>query len=194
MKSWLIGKDPDGGKDWRPKEEAGGRGWDGWIASLTQWIWIWADSGRQWRTGKPGVLQSMGSQRIRQLSNWRTIVLKARHLSLKCQQNWFRLRAMRKNVPNVSSWLAIFFVSSLCAYFCLHISPFYKDTSHIGWWHCFTLLLLLSHFSRVWLCAAHQAPLSLEFSRQEYWSGLPFPSPMHESEKWKWSRSVLSDS
>ena len=41
---------------------------------------------------------------------------------------------------------------------------------------------------------AHQAPLSLRFSRQEHWSGLPFPSPMHESEKWKWSRSVLSDS
>ena len=41
--------------------------------------------------------------------------------------------------------------------------------------------------------AAHQAPPSLGFSRQEYWSGLPFPSPMHESEKWKWSRSVMSD-
>ena len=58
------------------------------------------------------------------------------------------------------------------------------------------LLLLLSHFSCVWLCAtpemaAHQAPPSLGFSRQEHWSGLPFPSPMHESEKWKWSRSVV---
>ena len=47
------------------------------------------------------------------------------------------------------------------------------------------LLLLLSRFSRVRLCAApqteaHQAPLSLGFSRQEHWSGLPFPSPMHE--------------
>ena len=40
--------------------------------------------------------------------------------------------------------------------------------------------------------AAHQAPLSLGFSRQEHWSGLPFPSPMHESEKWKWSLSVVS--
>ena len=52
------------------------------------------------------------------------------------------------------------------------------------------LLLLLSHFSSVRLCAtpmtaAHQAPQSLGFSRQEYWSGLPFPSPMHESEKSK---------
>ena len=50
------------------------------------------------------------------------------------------------------------------------------------------LLLLLSRFSRVQLCAtpwtaAHQALLSLGFSRQEHWSGLPFPSPMHESEK-----------
>ena len=42
--------------------------------------------------------------------------------------------------------------------------------------------------------AAHQAPLSQGFSRQEHWSGLPFPSPMHESEKWKWSHWVLSDS
>ena len=42
--------------------------------------------------------------------------------------------------------------------------------------------------------AAHQAPPSLGFSRQEHWSGLPFPSPMHESEKWKWRRSVISDS
>ena len=61
------------------------------------------------------------------------------------------------------------------------------------------LLLLLSHFSHVRLCvpqwtAAHQAPLSLGFSRQEHWSGLPFPSPMHESEKWKWSCLVMSNS
>ena len=57
----------------------------------------------------------------------------------------------------------------------------------------------LSRFNRVRLCAtpetaAHQAPLSLGFSRREHWSGLPFPSPMHESVKWKWSRSVMSDS
>ena len=42
--------------------------------------------------------------------------------------------------------------------------------------------------------AAHQAPPPLGFSRQEHWNGLPFPSPMHESEKWKWSRSVVSNS
>ena len=41
--------------------------------------------------------------------------------------------------------------------------------------------------------APHEAPPSLGFSRQEHWSGLPFPSPMHESKKWKWSSSVVSD-
>ena len=41
---------------------------------------------------------------------------------------------------------------------------------------------------------AHQAPPSLGFSRQEHWSGLPFPSPIHESAKWKWNHSVVSDS
>ena len=40
------------------------RGWDGWMTSLTQWTWVWASSGWWWWTGKPGVLQSMGSQRV----------------------------------------------------------------------------------------------------------------------------------
>ena len=87
-----------------------------------------------------------------------------------------------------------------------------RDQTHISCFSCigrYTLyrlshqesllrLLLLSCFS-VRLCetpqmAAHQAPTSLGFSRREHWSGLPFLSPMHESEKWKRSRSVVSDS
>ena len=40
------------------------RGRDDWMSSLTQWTWVWASSRRWWRTGKPGVLQSMGSQRV----------------------------------------------------------------------------------------------------------------------------------
>ena len=47
------------------KLKAGGkgdyRGWDGWMASLTQWTWIWVNSGSWWWTGRPGMLQSMGS-------------------------------------------------------------------------------------------------------------------------------------
>ena len=40
------------------------RGWDGWMASLTQWTWVWVNSWSWWWTGRPGVLQSMGSQRV----------------------------------------------------------------------------------------------------------------------------------
>ena len=41
------------------------RGWDSWMASPAQWTWVWVSSGSWWWTGKPGMLQSMGSQRVR---------------------------------------------------------------------------------------------------------------------------------
>ena len=44
--------------------KGGDRAWDGWMASLTQWTWLWASSGSWWWTGKPGMLQSMRSQRV----------------------------------------------------------------------------------------------------------------------------------
>ena len=44
--------------------EGDDRGWDGWMASPTWWTWVWASSGSWWGSGKPGVLQSMGSQRV----------------------------------------------------------------------------------------------------------------------------------
>ena len=46
--------------------EGDDRGWDGWMASLIQWAWVWASSGSWWWTGRPDVLQSMGSQRVGQ--------------------------------------------------------------------------------------------------------------------------------
>ena len=67
-KNWLIWKDPDARKDWRQEEKGDDRGWDGWMASSTQWAWVWVSSGSWWWTGKPGILQSMGSQRVRH--NW----------------------------------------------------------------------------------------------------------------------------
>ena len=51
-------------------QEEDDRGWDGWIASLTQWTWVWVGSRSWWWTGKPGMLQLMGSQRVRH--NWAT--------------------------------------------------------------------------------------------------------------------------
>ena len=76
VKNWLIRKDPDGGKDWRQEEEkkkkkkAGGEGddreWDGWMASVTQWIRVWINYGSWQWAGMLGMLQSMGSQRVGQ--------------------------------------------------------------------------------------------------------------------------------
>ena len=70
MKDWLIGKDPDAGKDWRQEEERNNRGWDGRMASPTQWTWVWASSGSWWRTGKPSMLQSIGSKSQTRRSDW----------------------------------------------------------------------------------------------------------------------------
>jgi len=63
LKHWLIWKDPDLGKI-EVGREGDNRGWDGWMASPTQWTWIWVDSGSWWSTGKPGVLLSMRLQRV----------------------------------------------------------------------------------------------------------------------------------
>ena len=46
------------------RRRRGSRGWDGWMASQTRWIWVWVDSGSWWWTGRPGVLWLMGSQRV----------------------------------------------------------------------------------------------------------------------------------
>ena len=63
VKSWLVGKDTDSGKDWRQEEKRTTEdemvGWHHWLSG-----WVWANSGRWWRTKKPVVLQSMGSQRV----------------------------------------------------------------------------------------------------------------------------------
>ena len=64
-------KDPDAGKDWRQEEKGVTEdemvGWRHW---LTQWTWVWASSRRWWRTGKPGVLQPIGSQSWTWLNDW----------------------------------------------------------------------------------------------------------------------------
>ena len=50
--------------------EGDDRGWDGWMTSLTQWTWVWVNSGSWWWTGRPGLLQFMGLQTVRR--NWVT--------------------------------------------------------------------------------------------------------------------------
>ena len=133
-----------------------------------------------WRnpwTEKPGWLQSVGSQRVRH--DWATNTHTDAFLDLSC----FLDDPM--DVGNLIYCSSAFSKFSLNIYIRIHTEMY--------------LCMLLSCFNHVWLCAtpetaAHQAPSFLGFSRQEHWSALPFPSPMHESEKWKWSRSVMSDS
>ena len=54
----------------KARGEGDNRGWDGWLASLTRWTWVWVNSGSWWWTGKPGVLQCTGLQRVRH--DWET--------------------------------------------------------------------------------------------------------------------------
>ena len=63
-KNWLIWKDPDAGEWLKAEGECDDRGWDDWTASLTQWTWVWVNSGSWWWTGRLDVLQSMGLQRV----------------------------------------------------------------------------------------------------------------------------------
>ena len=79
-KSWLIGKDSDAGRHWGQEEK--GKTEDemaGW-QSPTRWTWVWVNSGSRWWTGRPGVLQFMGSQRVRHhwatKLNWTELILK----------------------------------------------------------------------------------------------------------------------
>ena len=77
------------------------RGWCGWVASQTQWTWVWASSGSWWRTGKPGVLQSMASQRAGH--NWAS------------ELNWLNYKALNQfhsyllRLGLMSTW-----ISSIC--------------------------------------------------------------------------------
>jgi len=84
------------------------RGWDGWMASPTQWTWVWANSGSWCWTGKPGVLQSMGPQRVGY--DWVTelnwILLVTREMQIKTRMKYCFLStqmAMFKilTLPNV---------------------------------------------------------------------------------------------
>ena len=121
--------------------EGDDRGWDGWMASPTQWAWVWVNSGTWWWTGRPGVLRFMGSQRVGH--DWETEL------------------------------------NSLYLFWIQNAGPFMRGhwwgRGHLAW-------CMLSYFSRVRLFAtlwnvAHQAPRSMGLSRQECWSGLPFPTP-----------------
>ena len=82
--------------------EGDDRGWDGWMASLTWWTWVWVNSGSRWWTGRPGVLRFMGSQRVRH--DWAT------------ELNWL-IRDTR-NCQSAVSWLYCARRSTVLCGFC----------------------------------------------------------------------------
>ena len=85
--------------------EVNDREWDGWMASLTRWTWVWVNSGRWWWTGRPGVLQFMGSQRVGH--NWAT-ELNWTELKYSCLENPIHRGAWKATVHEVASqtWLS----------------------------------------------------------------------------------------
>ena len=95
---------------WERLKAGGDRGWDGWMASPTRWIWVWANSGSWWWTGKPGLLQSMGSLSWTGL-NWPNF-----HLGL------FPLRSYHKFVSLFSKNYNVFpkLSQSCSSFFCKH--------------------------------------------------------------------------
>ena len=72
--------------------EGDDRGWEYWMASLTRWTWVWVNSGSWWWTGRPGVLQFMGSQRVRH--DWAT------------ELNWIIIH-INKNTLLIHAFLSI---------------------------------------------------------------------------------------
>ena len=93
-KNWLIWKEFSWCWERLEAGEEDDRGWDGWIASPTQWTWVWASSGSWWWTGKPGVLQSMGSQSIGH--NWAT--------ELNCHVGWIESTPSALEAQSLSHW------------------------------------------------------------------------------------------
>ena len=85
VKNWLM-KRPWCWESLKAGGEGDDKRWDGWMASPIQWTWVWASSRSWWWTGKPGELQSMGSQRVRH--NWVTQLnwsLKRSKISIWCR-------------------------------------------------------------------------------------------------------------
>ena len=80
--------------------EGDNRGWDGWMASLTWWTWVWVSFGSWWWTGKPSVLQSMGSQRVGH--DWVTELNWSFHMAQMVKN---RLQCRRRRGQQRMRWL-----------------------------------------------------------------------------------------
>ena len=98
--------------------EGNNRGWDGWMASPTRWTWVCASSRRWWRTGRPGVLQSMGSQRAGH--DWVTELNKLNQISILVLQGKIPLEPPKPS--RIYYWRGPDLWGLICL-LCLHLLP-----------------------------------------------------------------------
>ena len=97
------------------KLKAGGegddRGWDGWMASPTQWTWVWVNSWSWWWTGRPGILQSMGSQSWTRLSDWTELTV---YLEVLSSEPWGLNKIVREEevIQHTEAWVHRLLVST----------------------------------------------------------------------------------
>ena len=99
--------------------EVGDRGWDGWMASLTEGAWVWANFRSWWRTGKPGILQSMGSQRV------------GYNLVTEQQQYWIKYKSVIMNINTNQLTLPVISANVFLAV--LSLMNIWKSTMWMGW-------------------------------------------------------------
>ena len=169
------------------------------MASLSQWTWVWVNSGSWWWTGRPGVLQSMGSQRVRHdwaiELNWYT----SYHIKyFSCSPCPIFLNILIiMDIEFGQSLVAAAAAKSLqsCPTLCDPIDSSPPGFPVPGTFQARTLEWVAISFSNAWKwkvkvkslsdirllatpwTVAYQAPPSMGFSRQEHWSGVPLPSP-----------------
>ena len=140
VESWLIEKTLMLGRI-EGRGDGADRGWDGWMASPTQWTWVWVDSGCWWWTGRPGVLQFMGSQRVRH--DWAT------------ELNWTEWLKMLDNFPCAYFPLAHPFLSEI-----LRILLIFKLNCFFCFCVCVCMCLCFKQLHiRIPLCTLGSSPL-----------------------------------
>ena len=117
VKNWLMWKDPVCWERLKAGGEGDSKGWDSWMAAPTWWKWVWASSRSWWWTGKPGMLQSMGSQRVRhdwvtELTDWyKTINFFSLHTLVWV---WFLRFATERSLAN---WINLIKQNSSAAHY-----------------------------------------------------------------------------
>ena len=134
----LEKKPSDAGKDWE-QEEKGPTGWDGWMASLTQWTWLWANSARWWRAGMLGMLQSMKLQSRTWLSDWTTVIL--------TNVRWY-LIVVLICIFLITNAVEHFFMCLLAIHICIESNYLFKFLRSELWVKCLYFWRLWTFFCR----------------------------------------------